>query len=70
MPCTMTNRPRKKEDRDPVDLGKGLGDPQRLPFSFFAVVLKIVEQHQHRGAEQRDRAGLQIERPGPRRKRR
>ena len=52
----------KKEDRDPIDLSKSLGHPERLLF-LLAVVLEIVEQHQYRRAEQRDRAGLQSEGP-------
>ena len=63
MPWTMTNSPMKEENRDPIDLVECLGDPDRLFFAL-AVMFEIVQQHQDRGAEQRDRAGLQVERPG------
>ena len=56
-------QPQEKEDRDPIDFGEGLGDSQRLFFPV-PVVLQIVQQHQHCGAEDRDGARLQPQRLG------
>src|SRR5438876_11593441 len=53
----------EEENGDPVDLVERLGDLDAL-LLLLPVMLDVVEQHQHRGAEQRYGPRLEAEGPG------
>ena len=50
----------EEEDRDPFNVAEGLMD---VVCGLLSGMRPIVEQHQHRGTEHRDRRGLQVQRP-------